>query len=294
MTTTIGYLRCALIRRDDLLLVEHQLRQCALAAEGVLTEVRQEPAPKANALYSLMQHLDHRHESRLIPTLTDMANREQIDLRPFRGAPASSTVLWTAVADIESAGRGGYLVVPSMNHLEGLDVGRQQVMERLAKLQPHIGVLDASTAEQVPVLAAAGEQLIGEFQVAPVPLAEEIVRINTRTRLARATLGHMIDTVDILMRELVGTVTEAHHLSGQDHTLTIFIHHDASKAVLAITCLDTRDFVDQPPHPAIHAACYGGRVTRSRFGSGTSTRCEIPLIGASRETTTATAALARR
>ncbi|WP_194829224.1 hypothetical protein [Nocardia sp. XZ_19_231] len=294
MTMMIGYLRCALIRRDDLLLVEHQLRQCALVAEGVLTQVRQEPAPKANALYSLMQHLDHRHESRLIPMLTTLANREQIDLRPFRGAPASSTVLWTAVADIESAGRGGYLVVPSMNHLEGLDVPRQQVMERLAKLQPYIGVLDASAAEQVPPVADAGEKLIGEFQVAPVPLAEEIIRINSRTRLARFAFGDMIDRVDILMRELVGTVTETDHLSGQDHTLTIFIHHDASKAVLVITCLDSRDFADKPPHPAVHAACHGGSVTRSRYGSGTATRCEIPLISENSETSTPTTAFARR
>src|SRR5690606_24931503 len=97
-------------------------------------------------------------------------------------------------------------------------------------------------------------QLIGEFRVAPVPLAEEIVRLNTRTRLARAGLGDKVDAVDVVMRELVGTVTESDHLSAQDHTLTILIHHGAGQGSLMITCLDSRNYVDTPPHPAVIAA----------------------------------------
>ena len=95
-------------------------------------------------------------------------------------------------------------------------------------------------------------------------------------------------------RELVGTVTEPDHLAGQDHSLTIFIHRSAVEPALVITCLDSRDFADTPPHPAVFAACPGRRVTRSAYGSGSATRCEVPLVGSIRQTGSPTPALARR
>ncbi|WP_280345943.1 hypothetical protein [Nocardia neocaledoniensis] len=280
MTRMIGYFREALVHPDDVLVVEHQLQRAASAVGAPLLqeEIKREPAPTRNPLWSLMETLDRRHDTMLVRTVTDLAARDRVDLRPLMGGPASYRVLWAAVEQLHS-GEGGYIVVPSMTHLEGLVVSRPVLMRQIADLHPAVGILDASNADHLAV--GANTVVIGEFQVPPVPLAEDIASTNARARIGRAGLADLAPAVDLLVRKLVGTVTEKDHFSGQGHLLTIRIHRDLAASTLVVTCLDTRDFAEVPPHRAVVEACAPGRIARTRWGtSGTATRCELLLPGA--------------
>lgn len=280
MTMMIGYLRSALVHPDEVLVVEHRLQQAAIAAGAVLEDkdIHREPTPQGNPLWSLMEAMDRRYDTVLTRTVTELAARDRVDLRPLLGGPASFRVLWAAVEQLQGAG-GGYLVIPHVGHLDGLVVPRQVLLQRIADVRPAVGILDASNPGH---LAPGGDiAVIGEFQVPPVPLAEEIARTNSRLRLTRFGLTDMTASMDRVVRELVSTVTEADHAVGQSHMLTIRIHHDLAANTLVVTCFDTRDYATTPPDRTVIAACGSGQVVRASWGTGgTSTRCELPLPGA--------------
>ncbi|MGW6728791.1 hypothetical protein ACWF9G_23065 [Nocardia sp. NPDC055029] len=268
----IGYLRLALVGESEVGRVEHRLGQCADRAGLHMHEVLHEPAPPRNPLLATMEAIDHRHGTQLIATLTDFAARDAIDLRPVLGGQASYRVLWAAVEKLQE-GRGGHLIVPSLSHLDGFVVPRPTLLRRISDLQPIVSLMDASSVDHIVVDA---EEVVVEFEVPPAPLAEEIARATTRSGLTRAELPHMVEPLDVLMRELVGPATEPDHLASQGHLLTIRIERDPTVAALVVTCLDTRGAMARtPPHPELVKAC--ARVVRTPWGSGTSTRCELPL-----------------
>lgn len=273
MTTMIGYLQIGLVGRDRLL-VEHQLQQCALDSESTLTRIYAEPPPQPSELWSTLVEFDKRHGSSLVSTVNILAKRDRVDIRRLQGGLPGSTEFWAAVADLEAAD-GGYLVVPSMHHLDNLDAPRQALMQRIHAKRPPMGVLDASVGPHAVRVESTSRTVIGEFAAAPVSPAAEIAALNVRRYLARAGLSEMIPVVEPFMHAMVGAVTEPSHVIGQDHRLTIQLSCGASE--LVVVCLDTRDYAGAPPHPAVIAARGTGRLARSRWGTGTETRCEFPL-----------------
>lgn len=271
MTRMIGYYQRVLVGHNELL-VEHQLQQCVLNSEGSLDGIYVESQPRPPELLSLLRELDRRHDSRLVETVTTLCQRDGIDLGQFRGSPDASQ-FWTAVHDLETT--GGHLVVPHLGHLDNLGKSRRELMEHIDRARPALGLIDASSPPHTVRAHRSLGAVIGEFSVAPVSPATEIAGVNTRRILGLAGLTHMVPVIGRVMYQLVDALLEPSHVLCQDHRLTIQLARTPSGVVVA--CWDTRDYIDQPPPRAVTDACIGGRVVRTRWGTGTETRCEIPF-----------------
>ncbi|MGW5317898.1 hypothetical protein [Nocardia thailandica] len=270
MTRMVGYYQSGHVGRDRLV-VEHRLRQYALASGAPLSGLYAEAAPQQNPLWSLLASLDHRHGTALLDSAGEHARRDGIDLATLR-YQAVPQQFWRAVADLQAAG-GGYLVIPHPGHLDHLGTPRRVLLDHLAATDPRIGLLDASTSPSAPGRDTGGAR-IGEFSVVPVDAAVEIAQISTRRHLAQNGLADLIPRADALVHALVGSLIEPSHARAQDLRLSILLTcHDTG---ISVRCWDTRAYAEVPVPPTVVDACHGGRISRSPSGEGTVTVCELP------------------
>ncbi|MGQ4617322.1 hypothetical protein [Nocardia sp. R7R-8] len=271
-----AYLRLPLVggRRDEI------VREITDFAAGHGFGVRRvfcEAGPPASVLWSLVQELDRKSGNHLVSELTMSAHREGIDLeRLLAAAPSPNGALRALFAELDRNG-GGYVVVPSPEHLEGLEMPRPVLLRRLSEMRPAVGVLylRPGSGGVPPRKGRMPRGVLGEFRVKAFGLAVEVARLNLHVYLSRAGLGELVDQCDAVVREFVRDAIRAAEASGVANELRVrLIRHPQA---LTVRFDETREH-DEPVTEAVRARC--ARVHRSLSAAGgTVTSCEFPLPG---------------
>ncbi|WP_028477387.1 hypothetical protein [Nocardia sp. CNY236] len=275
-----GYMRLPLIE-DGLDTVMRTFVDFASHHGFRLCRVFQEVDPPASLLWFLVQQVDRESGGRLVAQLHEVARRDAIDLpRLLRGSPPRDRALRALLAAVN--GSGGYVVVPSPRHLEGLAEPRELLVRRMSRMHPPVGVLyldavagasrspDHRRSDQVP----GDVGVVGEFTVKAFGLAVEIARLNTHIHLSRAGSSDVIEQADAIVREFVRTAVDVASASGATNVLTVRLIRRPDTLRMEFT--ETREHADEPVDTLVRRYCAG--VTRSRsITGGTVTRCELPL-----------------
>ncbi|MGQ4599541.1 hypothetical protein [Nocardia sp. R6R-6] len=271
-----AYLRLPLVgnRRNEIV---REITEFAAGHGFGVRRVFCEAGPPASVLWSLVQELDRRSGNHLVSELTMSAHQEGIDLdRLLAATPTPNGALRALFAELDS--NGGYVVVPSPEHLDGLDVPRHVPLRRLSELRPAASVLylrpGPGPRERRPDIAPRSGGVLGEFKVNAFGLAVEVARSNTHVYLSRAGLGELIEQCDAVVSEFVRDAICAAEASGAANELRVRLicHPEA----LAVEFDETREHADEPVSEEIRARC--ARVHRSPSAAGgTVTWCELPL-----------------
>ena len=123
--------------------------------------------------------------------------------------------------------------------------------------------------------------MVCRFRVAALGCAVEVAALNAHIGLTRAGLGDMVDRVDALLREIIGSAVafDAEAAPEVANQLTVELNRDPE--TLRVLTHETRDHAGEPVSGTIARLCDlppAGRVTRTRSATGgTLTCCELPL-----------------
>ncbi|MGO4648811.1 hypothetical protein AB4305_28225 [Nocardia sp. 2YAB30] len=284
MAYMYAYLRLPLVggRRNEIL---QEMTDFAARHGFGVRRVFCEAGPPAGVLWSLVREWDRRSGGHLVSELTEFAHREGVDLdRLLAGGPSPNSALRALFAELD--GSGGYVVVPSPEHLDGLDVPRSVLLRRISEirppasvlyLRPESGGLRPANRPDLRTRATRGKEdpgVVGEFKVNAFGLAVEVARLNTHVYLSRAGLGELIEQADALVSEFVRDAISAAETSGAANELRVRLVRRPE--TLAVEFDETREHADEPVSEAMLAHC--ARVNRSRsVANGTVTWCELPL-----------------
>ncbi len=282
---TFGYLQQSLVGTHRAEVVQH-IEAFATRHGRAVDKIACEPSAPAEVLRSLLKALDRRSSGRALPTLGELARRQGADLDRLLDYRPAMTVFWSLVAELDRAG-GGYILTPSPRHLDGLGSSRSVLLQRISQTHPAITVVYTDPAPDQPDerppehLDEARSGVVCRFRVAALGCAVEVAVLNAHIGLTRAGLGDMVDRVDALLREIVGSAVafDAETIPEVANQLTVELTRDPD--TLRVLTHETRDHAGEPVSGTIARLCDlppAGRVTRTRSATGgTLTCCELPL-----------------
>ncbi|WP_062993821.1 ATP:cob(I)alamin adenosyltransferase [Nocardia anaemiae] len=278
---TFGYLQQSLVGARRTEVVEH-IEAFAARHGRVVDKIACEPSPSVAVLRSLLEALDRRSGGRALPMLAELARRQGVELDRLLDYRPSTTVFWSLVAELDRAG-GGYILTPSPRHLDGLGSSRSVLLHRISQTHPAITVVYTDPAPDQPpaYLDQNHSGVVCQFRVAALGCAVEVATLNAHIGLARAGLGDMVDQVEALLREIIGSAVEfdAETVSEEPNQLTVELVRGPE--TLRVLTHETRDHAYEPVSDHIHQLCdwpLVGRATRTRLPTGgTLTCCELPL-----------------
>ncbi len=282
---TFGYLQLSLVGARWAEVVGH-IEAFAARYGRVVDKIACEPSAPVEVLRSLLEAVDRRSGGRVLPTLAELARRQGSELDRLLDYRPATTVFWSLVAELDRAG-GGYILTPSPRHLDGLGSSRSVLLHRISQTHPAITVVYTDPAPDQPSEPAPERQdkarsgIVCQFGVAALGCAVEVATLNAHIGLTRAGLGDMVDQVEAILREIIGSAVEfdAERVPEETNQLTVELVRDPE--TLTVLTHETRDHVHEPVSDAIHQLCdraLGGRATRTRSATGgTLTACELPL-----------------
>ncbi|WP_433195829.1 hypothetical protein ACQP1G_42485 [Nocardia sp. CA-107356] len=284
-TPTFGYLQMSLVgaRRAE---VEQHIEALAARSRRMVDKIACEPSAPVEVLGSLLKALDRRSGGRTLPTLAELARSQGVELDRLLSSRPATAVFWSLVAELDRAG-GGYILTPSPRHLDGLGSSRSALLHRLSQTHPAIIVVYTDPAPDQPderppePLDEARSGVVCQFRVAALGCAVEVAALNAHIGLARAGLGDMVDQVDALLREIIGSAVAFDSETAPEvaNQLTVELVRDPE--TLRVVTHETRDHAGEPVSDAIARLCdrsCGGRAIRTRTATGgTLTCCELPL-----------------
>ncbi|WP_433759569.1 hypothetical protein [Nocardia sp. CA-135398] len=284
-TLTFGYLQLSLVgaRRAE---VEQHIEAFAARHGRAVDKIAYEPTPPIALLRSLLEVLNRQSGGRTLPTLAELARRQGIELDRLLNSRPATAVFWSLVAELDRVG-GGYILTPSPRHLDGLGSSRSALLHRISQTHPAITVVYTDPAPDQPDerpsehLDEARSGVVCQFRVAALGCAVEVAALNAHIGLTRAGLGDMVDQVDALLREIIGSAVAFDSETAPEvaNQLTVEVMRDPE--TLRVLAHETRDHADEPVSATVARLCDlppGGRVTRTRSATGgTLTCCELPL-----------------
>ncbi|WP_433521567.1 hypothetical protein ACQPZ2_30220 [Nocardia pseudovaccinii] len=282
---TFGYLQLSLVGTHRADAVRH-IEAFAARHGRVVDKIACEPSAPVEVLRSLLEALDRRSGGRALRTLAELARRQGASLDRLLDTRPATTVFWSLIAELDRAG-GGYILTPSPRHLDGLGSSRSVLLQRLSQTHPAITIVYTDPApEQLPEpapgqLDEARSGMVCQFRVAALGCAVEVAALNVHIGLTRAGLGDMVDQVEALLREIIGSAVEFDAKTAPQETNQLTVELVRDPETLRVLTHETHDHAHELISDAIHRLCDrpgGGRATRTRSATGgTLTCCELPL-----------------
>ncbi|MFX0581096.1 hypothetical protein [Nocardia nepalensis] len=283
-----GYLQLSLVGTGKAL-AEQQIEAFAASRGGVVDRCFYELAPRVGVLWSLLEAVDRRSSEPVAPALAEVAHRQGISLDRLLDSPPSTAAFWAAVAELDRVG-GGYIITLSPEHLDGLGAPRSILLDRISRTHPSIEILyataiteparpDERLASNRREVVSSSSGVVGEFHVAALGCAVEVASLTVHMDLSRAGLVDMVDHVDALLREIIGSAVafDAQTVPETTNQLSIRLVRDHQR--LRVLVHETREHAREPISHTVEALCgLTGRAVRTRSASGgTITCCELPL-----------------
>ena len=271
-----GYLRLTVLRRPCQE-AEGQIARVAAEFGGQVQRVFIEPIPAVDVLWSVFVGADRVSGGHLMPAVTAVADRREVDLRQLceRGRRATAAVAWHALlAEIRRVG-GGRVIVPTLAHLDGLAESRSTLLHQLSRMRPAVYVVSA--LEGTPGVARVDgdpatqviSALVGEFRVGSV----EVLAKRVWWYLARAGLSYLVADAEAVLRELIGAGTSSEPF-GESGEVRVRLLRTVHR--LAIDVHTSRPYAGEPVPEEVRRRCSRVRRQDSATG-GTRTWCELPL-----------------
>ena len=279
-----GYLRYPLLGERRTEMVAALKARAESWGGGPLRDVYFETASPVATLWALVEGLDCHTGGHLVSAVTEYARAEGIDVRGVIHAGRVPPVRWRdLLAELDRL-HGGWIVVPSLQDLDGLGEPRHVVLQRLASMDVQVAYLRGGTSNpetalrRTPALAVEGTE-IGQFRISAFGLAIEIAKLSAQRYLNRAGLGYLVDAVTDLLGDLIGRRLEDTLVPGQTNELTIQLIRRPESLVVLVS--ETHDHVGEPISATAHAVCGPEGVSQARrYGGGTVTRLEVALTEA--------------
>jgi hypothetical protein len=274
MSAMYAYVQPGLINASPRTIVE-ELEESARALGGSVwgRVYAQEPSP-VGELWALVSAFDHAHGGTVAADLERFAEESGTDLHALLTAPPPTSALWSLL-DALTHPDAGYLLMPSLDHLDGLGVPKTLIQRLISRLAPQVQVvhLDARPAD--------GRGVIAAVDIPAAALAQDIVSLRVRQRLQRAGLADIATMVDALLTEMVAEAIQASaRTPGNPDQLHIQVLCPPETTTVVIDVVETRDHSGASIGDGIQRICARTGATPHRWRSdtgGTLTRCLLPL-----------------
>ncbi|MBF6216224.1 hypothetical protein IU487_35095 [Nocardia puris] len=239
-----------------------------LYGEDTTGRVYVERGAAASVLWSLVLEAEPRAAARV----DQLATRHGLDLAELVHSPPPSTALWRLLDALHRA-KGGYVLIPSLEHLGGLGLPESSVTQLISSVYHTQVVWTGGKARSThPPTPGVPSAVVSHVRVTPFGAATEIARIAVHRDLIHAGLNAMIEPVDALVSAVVQAAEKRWAADGVTlaEQLTVQISRPPSAPVLVIEFHQTHD-------AAVHAgatletlcvrthryrAADGGMVTR--------------------------------
>jgi hypothetical protein len=285
MTTeqVYGYVRLSLLGSARQR-IDEQFQQVAVGLGSRVRRVFAEPDPPVDVLWSLIVGLDRVSGGQMVSALIDFAERGGVDIRRVLGRRGTAGTAWQALlAELGSAG-GGYVVVPSPDHLDGVAESRSALLHYLSQLHPRVNLLylsdrapadrERSSRRGQIVPDGGATVLVGEFVVKAFATALEVALPKAWWHLSQAGLSYRAGDVEALLRALIGTRVAAQPPLGELNEIRIRLLRTSQ--TLVVDLHETGNHAREPVPAAVRERC--SRVQRvGSVAGGTLTWCELPL-----------------
>lgn len=267
--------------------IEDEIRELAAHFGASVPRIFAEPSAPEEILWSLLVELDRCSGGHAVPSLLEFAQHEGIDVRSLIWGRTVRAVQWQELlAELNKS--GGYVIVPSPRHLEGIAESRSSLLQHLSHVRVSViyldrtdaGTLDADTPAPLKPNADGGadEVLIGDFTVKAFAAAVEVALLKTWHYLSRAGLNDLTQDVDVLVGELIGPRVAAPHLDALNEMRIRLLR---TPLTLHVDVHETENHTAEPIPDAVRQRCL--RTQRFESGTGgTVTSCELTLTGAHR------------
>lgn len=292
MTSLVfGYVVVSLVTATTMTVLEARFAEVA-ALYGASLDGRMyyEHGCPAPLLWSLITDSDQAAAQHI----TTLACRRGVNLdKLLATSTGHATAFWQLAAALETAG-GGYVLIPSPIHLDGMGIPQDVLRRRIADLNGQVIWIDApkpSIANCVPITSTG---LVAQFRLTAFGAATAVARATIEQRLSRAGLRHMVDAAVAVVVEVVEAAEQRWSKDildafGEDIIVRLTCPPDADALVVEIheSRENSGDPVAGMPQQISHAHPVGNTIRFQPAAGGTVTRCTIPLTSPDPESNTA-------